>query len=281
MKLNIKQGSQEWLELRKKKITATDCAVIMGLNPWQTPYGLWMQKMGLAPPNEENEAMREGRRLEPIALERFNWRIGAEFVPAVIINPEREWQMASLDGMYENAIVEIKCGAKALEMAKQGIIPDYYKAQLQHQMSVVEVDRMFYYASYGDEDVSIPVERDPIFIGEMLEKEIAFYKCLQECEPPAMSKGDYIEKLDDKWNVCASGYTEALEGIKFLEEQKEYWKKQLIDLSENKNCKGAGISLSKRLRKGTVNYNSIPEIKHINLDNYRKPALEYWQIAIA
>jgi putative phage-type endonuclease len=281
MKLDIEQGSKEWLNLRKTKITATDAAVIMGLNPWQTPYGLWMQKMGLSPPNEETEAMNEGKRLEPIALAKWNSSNKYPYSPGVFINDEREWQMASLDGVNElGALVEIKCSAKSLEMAKDGIIPDYYKAQMQHQMSVCNMPRMNYYVYYNDEAYGHIVERDEAFISDMLKKEEEFYKLMQIGEPPPMTAKDYIERDDEKWNVCAQGYLEVLESIKFLEDQKEYWRSQLIKLSDDKSCKGSGISVFKGIKKGVIDYKGIPELQSINLENYRKPSTEYWRINV-
>lgn len=281
MELNLKQGSPEWLDLRKQKITATDAAVIMGLNPWQTPYNLWMQKMGLIPPIEETEAMREGKELESLALAKWNSNLTYKYAPAVFISDERPWQMASLDGINElGAIVEIKCGAKALEMANNGIIPDYYKAQMQHQMSVCKIPRMNYYVYYNDNFCGHVIERDEAFIKEMLQKEEEFYKLMQDGEPPAMTSKDYIERNDDKWNTCAQGYLEVLEGLKFLEDQKEYWRKQLIELSGDKSCKGSGITVFKGIKKGSVDYKCIPELQSLNLEAYRKPAMQYWRINV-
>ena len=41
----IIQGSQEWLDLRKTKITATDACVIMGESSWKTIIQLYEEKI--------------------------------------------------------------------------------------------------------------------------------------------------------------------------------------------------------------------------------------------
>ena len=45
--IELEQGSPEWLSWRRTVITATDASVIMGNNPWETPYSCWQRKLGL------------------------------------------------------------------------------------------------------------------------------------------------------------------------------------------------------------------------------------------
>ena len=55
--INLIQGSPEWLELRKNKITGTDSSVLLGSNPFKTRLELWQQKMGLKEQDACNAAM--------------------------------------------------------------------------------------------------------------------------------------------------------------------------------------------------------------------------------
>lgn len=56
-RIDIQQGSAEWLALRRTKITASDAGVITQLNPWKTPRDLFFEKYGFIE-IIENEAMR-------------------------------------------------------------------------------------------------------------------------------------------------------------------------------------------------------------------------------
>ncbi len=54
------QHSNEWLELRKNKIGASDAPIIMKVSPWKTPYRLWEEKLGLTE-CVSNQAMKRTR----------------------------------------------------------------------------------------------------------------------------------------------------------------------------------------------------------------------------
>ena len=36
---------EQWLEYRKKSIGGSDCATIIGLNKFKSPYSLWAEKI--------------------------------------------------------------------------------------------------------------------------------------------------------------------------------------------------------------------------------------------
>ena len=61
-----------WLEERRKSIGGSDAPSIIGLNPWQSPYTVWADKLGKLPPKEDNEAMRLGPLEELLADETVN-----------------------------------------------------------------------------------------------------------------------------------------------------------------------------------------------------------------
>src|SRR5208337_1949303 len=134
--IDCEQGSQEWLDLRKTKITATDAPAIMGVSPWKTKIKCYKEKIGEIENVVKSERMQRGLDLEPIARELFTIRTGIEMFPRVVV---RDWAMASLDGLsiMGHKILEIKCpGPKDHELALCGKIPEYYFPQLQHQMMV-------------------------------------------------------------------------------------------------------------------------------------------------
>lgn len=282
MRLMVQQSTPEWLSLRKQKVTATDAGVILGISPYQSSYGLWAEKMNLSPPIQETERMREGKRLEPIALEEFTKKTGIVASPAVVISDERSWQMASLDGLSEDntSMVEIKCGPKACALAKQGIIEPHYRAQLMHQMSVMSLKSMFFFTFDGYLSNIIEVERDDAFITDMIYKEHEFYKCIDNFEPPALSERDYIVRNDEEWNQLAIQYLKAKDLAKIVADNEELLRQQLILLAGSSNIKGAGLRVAKSIRKGAIEYKAIPQLKGLDLESYRKKPSEYWRIGI-
>jgi len=180
----LMQGSKEWLKLRKSRITATDAAICMGLNPWKDTLQLYNEKLDIIPQEDCNAAMQRGIDMEPIAREAFEKETGYLVFPQVIV---QDWQMASLDGMDLHGFVqvEIKCGGKKLhDMAKKKVIPAYYRCQIQHQMLMTGLEYSYYYSFNGNEGIVLVIERNDDFIEEMVVAEKQFYECLISRIPP-------------------------------------------------------------------------------------------------
>ncbi len=168
---------EEWLEYRRTKIGASDAPIILGISPWKTPYQLWKDKV-FGCEDVMNGAMRRGVDMEPLAREAFETLTGHCVMPKMIEHPTRTWQIATLDGINFDGdiIVEIKCPNKKVHaLAKEGKLPDYYMAQVQHQISVAEVDFSYYYSFNGEEGHLVEVKRDDLFIARMIEKEREFW----------------------------------------------------------------------------------------------------------
>ncbi len=280
---NCEQGSEAWLALRKTKITATDTGVILGLNPWKTPLMLWEEKLGLREPQAVTEKMREGSLMEDQARDFINrmYKHSSPFLPVVLESTEYPFMMASLDGMEKNgAIIEIKCGKGSHDLAKQGIIPDYYMTQCQKQMFVSGQNCMAYVSYRGDDDYkSIFVNRDNEFIEKMIEAETEFYRCLMELTPPPATDKDFVSKDDEDWNEISYRWKCAKKRLKSEEEAELELRNLLISMCDGQSSQGAGVRISKSLRRGNVDYACIPELKSVNLDAYRKKTTEFYRIS--
>jgi putative phage-type endonuclease len=281
--IKLEQGTNEWLSWRKTVITATDASIIMGNNPWDTPYSCWQRKLGLVEEKKSNEAMERGKRLEPEARVQFIERYSMPMEPMVVESTELDFLGASLDGFYANHILEIKCGGPKLhEMAKKGEIPAYYKDQIQHQLLVTGATMCYYYSYDGKNGICIEVYPDPKYREEFLPKARTFWKCVALGEPPALQAGDYVDmSLEDSWIKCASKYRILAEKLKSLEEEKEICRKELLSLSGDQNCTAEGIKVMKTHVRGRVAYDEIPELQGINLDLYRKASTTCWKVLIA
>lgn len=278
LRLDIEQGSEGWLELRKTKITATDASVIMGVNPWKSTYRLFQEKKNLIEKEPTNDRMQRGIELEPIARGCFNKEKGFDVEPAVIV---REWLMASLDGISRDGsvVLEIKCpGDKDHQLALSGKIPEYYFPQLQHQMYVCDVQSMYYYSFDGKKGVCIEVQRDDEYIVKMLSEEWKFYQRLQDNNLPEPGPHDYIERKDALWQKYASDWKTINRELKELIGLEQEIRENLIFLSGESNSKGGGISLCQIERKGNVDYSVIPALKGLDLEQYRKASSKSWRI---
>jgi len=283
--INVEQGSPEWLAWRKTVITATDASIIMGNNPWETPYTCWQRKLGLIGEKESNEAMERGKRLEPEARHRFSVNHRLVLLPAVVESTEFDFLGASLDGISSmgGSILEIKCGGSKLnEMAAKGEIPAYYQDQMQHQLLVTGADKCYYYCYDGTDGICIEVFPDPDFKTKFLPKAREFWRCVAFNEPPALQDSDYKDMSgESNWNFHSSEYRKVKEMIEELEKVKETHRKELIKICGGQSSLGNGIKVMKTDVRGRVDYDAIPELKVIDIDKYRKASTTTWEILVA
>lgn len=183
--VGMEQGSEKWMKFRTLHIGASEAGIIMGLNPWRSALQLWEEKtLGLV--QESNTNMKRGQKLEPKARESYIMETGLIVEPIVAECEILPFLSASFDGVTKDLAhaVEIKCGASSHKLALMGEVPDYYYAQLQHQMYIGGFLGIHYYSFDGKEGILLEIERDQDFIDEMLEKEIAFWNCVTQFTPP-------------------------------------------------------------------------------------------------
>lgn len=278
--IDLEQGSEAWLSLRKNKITATDTAKVMGFNPWCSPYALWEEKLGWRETQALNDNMREGNILEEKARNCINQKLDLDFKPIVLEHHNNSWQIASLDGMNSNnEILEIKCGKASYEMAKEEKIPYYYFCQLQKQMWVAERDDVTYMCYRSDDDwIHWQVDRDEKFIKLMNEREKIFYDCLMNLNPPEMTDRDYTIREDIEWKMAVESYKLAKQEKEAKEKEEKKYKDVIIQLADGKSTKGYGVSIAKIVRKGNIDYSAIEELKSIDLEKYRKEPTTYMSV---
>jgi putative phage-type endonuclease len=181
--VNVIQGSPEWKAFRRSHICASDAIVILGRSPWKSLQDLYEEKV-FGFEQEENPYMSRGKELEPLALESFEKETGLAMFPLVFKHDLIQWMAVSYDGItiQRDAIVEIKCpGRKDHEYAvSKKRIPPKYQPQIQHQMSIADLNFAYYYSFNGEQGVIIEVKRDQDLIDLLLEKEQAFWNCLQD-----------------------------------------------------------------------------------------------------
>lgn len=281
-KLDISQRSPDWVALRKSKIGSSDAPVIAGVSPYKTPYQLWEEKL-LDKRQQVTPAMQRGIDLEPIARQKYECLTGYLCTPCVVLHPTIDWKIASLDGLDidEKHLIEIKCAnSEDHAIAKQGKVPEKYIPQLQHQLDVCELDEAHYVSFSGEDLVIVIVKRDQLFINRLNEKEEDFYESLQTLSPPALTNRDVQERDDGDWRSMASSWKELIEQQNKIEEEIKRLREQIIKSAGGKSCEGFGLKISPFIKKGTIDYGSIPEIQNLDLEIYRKAPIENWRITI-
>lgn len=144
----VEQDSAEWHVWRSKGLGSSDAAVLMYTSPWRELQDVWNEKTGtVKPKNFNNWAIQRGKDLEPVARDIYNFQHKIEMRPTTFVHSRFKFMRASLDGFSRshNYGIEIKVpGKKDLDLAKAGIVPDKYFAQIQWQMLCAGCNRIDY-----------------------------------------------------------------------------------------------------------------------------------------
>ena len=190
-RINLEQGSAEWLEYRRTRIGASDLPIILGESPYMTAQSLWEEKLMFRSPQTMSPYMQRGVDLESTARGLICDVMGYQLEPCVAQHDDIDYLIASLDGLNEDVrvICEIKCpGMKTHLMAINGEIPVHYQWQIEHQFLVSGIKDCLY-VSYNPEHTEKPliiIERSVNLDVHnfILEKTKEFWECLQSISPP-------------------------------------------------------------------------------------------------
>lgn len=118
--METETSREEWLAQRKTGIGASEIGAICGVNPYVSPLQIYLEKLNLVGPREENDAMKMGVRMEPVIAEMYSEKTGRALTPGVLTrHPEHHWIFATPDRFVvgEPRGVEIKHAS--MRMASQ------------------------------------------------------------------------------------------------------------------------------------------------------------------
>jgi len=193
-KVELQQGTPEWLAWRLGVLGASQAAAIIGECKYMTAYELWLEKTGRRQAFEGNDATRRGNEMEAPARAAYEVHRGfIEAPPTCVLHPHIDYIGASLDGLEPNLVIlEMKYPSEASHlMAVNGQVPRHYWIQVQHQLMCVPGAPYANYWSYRKEGPAlVRVEHDPAFQAKLLTAEIAFWDLVKTDVPPPLTADD-------------------------------------------------------------------------------------------
>lgn len=299
MLVDIKQNTDEWHEWRKGGVGSSDIAVIMGKSPFKTRHQLWLERTGQVERENlsEDYIVYRGTQLEPEARKIASIHLDRLFTPQCFIHRTYDHLRYSCDGhdVMFNEIIEIKCPQKKNHnLAKSGTVPEYYLQQIQYGL-LVSGANLAYYCSYNPNDeekdfVVIKVEPDRNLHSEMIKETIAFWELVKTMTPPELNEKDYLKLESNQALDLANEYIKNKNKIERLtkwfeiyEERMDKAKKELesiTNLHNSKNFKVGKLKLKKVCSKGQIIYSEIPQLKGLDLEQYRGPSKNYMRVDV-
>jgi putative phage-type endonuclease len=282
--LKLVQGSAEWHAHRAHYRNASESAAVMGLSPFQTPYQLWMVRTGrMEVP--VTAPMRHGSAMEPMARAAYEERTGLVMQPLVLTD-EGDYS-ASLDGitLEGDLIVEIKCPYKGQASAlwqsvSVGEVPEHYRIQVQHQLMVAGATLAHLFVYDGTTGLLAEIERDEASMSAIRAAWDVFQKYLDTDTPPPLSDGDTAIRADTPWSEAAVAFLAAKRDVEAADAKLEEVRERLVALCQHPREQGAGVTVTRYWKNGSVEYKRVPELQGVDLDRYRGKGREEIRVTL-
>lgn len=180
---------EEWLESRRKGIGGSDVAAILGVNPYKSAFGVYMDKIegttfegnihtefgNWMEPNIRAEFPKRFKKYEGINIQVYEY-------PYVLQHPTVEYFIANLDGLMDHpefgtGIIEIKTASEMQwKQWQDNEIPDMYYCQVQHYLNVTGLSYAYIVALVGKRLLWKLVIRDDEFIELMATRLKTFWE---------------------------------------------------------------------------------------------------------
>lgn len=197
--LSVKDAEdhEKWLEARALGIGGSDAAVIMGMNPYKSPYQLWLEKTGQAeaPDLSDNQYVYWGTKNEANIADWFQEETGRKVKRlGTLRSKEYPFMLANVDRTVvgENAGLEIKtAGVRQYRKWKDDEIPDAYYCQCLHYMAVTGADYWYIAVLLGGNEAKWKrIERNEEDIQHLIIAETDFWKLVETRTPPPVDGSD-------------------------------------------------------------------------------------------
>lgn len=282
--VQLVQGSEAWHTYRRTMRNASESAAVLGISPRQTPYQLWLAKTGRAQ-QDANAAMQRGTAMEPLARHAYEVETGQVMQPLVLQDGEYS---ASLDGMTLDGelIVEIKCpmrgrASSLWQAVSDGAVPGHYLAQVQHQLMVSGALQAHLWVFDGQQGHLTVIERDEAAMAQIRAAWEAFAPFLAGDTPPPLSDGDTRQRDDAPWLSAALAFLATKREADAAAERLEAARRALVGLAQHPRESGAGVTVTRYWKAGSVDYKRVPALQGVDLGAFRGNAKEEVRVSIS
>ena len=281
----MKQRSEEWFEARKSlDVTGSTIGAILGNSPFMKREDVIRAKVRERHGAEKefigNAATDWGQENEGNALAAFENLFGHIVLEdGLKVHESLHFIGYSPDGIVNDRLLEIKC---PYSKKIPDEVPQHYIDQVQLGMEVYGLNETFFFYWTPDFSSCNTIKRDKDYFNDVIKPAALEFR--QELNDE-MSNPNHLEPLvqdftgDPGWKILAEKYEQAqLALAKATAEHKEI-KDKIISFAGDKSSTGHGLTATKVMRKGNVNYAKVPQLEGVDLEQYRGKSTFYWKIS--
>lgn len=197
----MQKNPSMWLQVRQNSIGGSEAAAILGMNPWKSPYQLWLEKTGSAEPEDisDKDVVHFGTILEPIVAQEFCLREGKKVKKCGLYRSKQHpFMTASFDRLIVGEPAGLECKTTSAYKGKdweEGKIPPSYYVQCQHYMMVSGLPKWYIACLIGgNKFVTWEIDRDEDDIAALMEAETKFWERVQDRVPPDVDGSESCTK---------------------------------------------------------------------------------------
>lgn len=245
---------KEWLAVRHPRLGGSEISSVIGINPFQSKYELYLRKRGEAEPVEENMAMRLGHKLENAVAELLSEEAGYQIIkntagnliylsdtyPFAEASPDRIAYLPGARKSEDNkCIVEIKTTMKDID---EDNVPEHWICQVQWYMGITGVHRaVIAWLSSGRTFGYKELEFSKDFFEFLVNEGRQFMEDVKAGnEPEPISSKDvalrYPKHADGKSSECSENVAVACDNYKRLKAQIKDLEEKLDEQEEIIKC---------------------------------------------
>ena len=193
--------------LSRYGVGASEIAAIAGLNPHESPWGVWRRKVGDAPDKDATEQMEWGNRLEPAIRQAYADRTGAiiSVPPTSMFSKDLPWARATPDGIVFKpeptrlGLFQAKNVGVWVERAWSDAPPEYVQLQEHWEMFVTGDERADVGVLIGGNDFRIyTIHRDDKLIADLVDIAAAFWRRVEQKIAPPVDDSDACKQHFEK-----------------------------------------------------------------------------------
>ena len=269
-KINLEQGTQNWLDYRRNGVGASDIANIAEVKgAFKSRRDTLLEKLGIEKPLTEfqKQMFAAGHEWEKVIRDSQYLRM-YNFAPAVVEFDGNPAFFASLDGLDEQQeiILEVKSVTtrERFEQYKEET-PAHYFAQVQWQMLCTGYKKVLLaYVYQGEVDFTL-IQEDPGIQSELTFQATKFLTELNEIR--SGNRPMPVQNLDSadmsRLEFLKHSREELKISIEMIEQEIDQIAKRVLEQSGADKVENDILSVSWQERKGSIAYAKIPEIQKL------------------
>lgn len=287
-KIELTQGTPEWLAYRKSRVGASDIGNIAGCaGAFRTRAQVLEEKLGAA--KVENNSyldalFKDGHEWEALVRAKLNDAGHHHFEPVVVEHPEHPGFFASLDGIDENTrtILEVK-STKSIDRFHEIVDapPENYIAQIQWQLFVTDYETALLAVVHESGLVIQTIERDDAMIDRLVLAANSFLAEMATAQMtgvvphflPAVPEVQELLLLKAMAEKASAKLDEVNEKIKAIGD------KLLTEYSASR-LENEKVVITRVERAGAIDYKKVPELKGVDLEPYRKKPSSFVKVTL-